>query len=77
MAFGVTGDVLRIDGQLAVARAFGDKSFKDTSKVMSNQEVVDTIKSIKDKQAAAKELIEEAISKKSKEDISCIVVRFQ
>ncbi|XWS63436.1 hypothetical protein CRYUN_Cryun06bG0096700 [Craigia yunnanensis] len=96
------GDVPRVDGQLAVARAFGDKSLKlhlssdpDVTvevidddaefiilasdgiwKVMSNQEAVDTIKNIKDVQSAAKLLIEAAISKKSKDDISCIVVRF-
>ncbi|KAJ1431305.1 PPM-type phosphatase domain [Sesbania bispinosa] len=46
-------------------------------KVMSNQEAVDSIRQIKDAQAAAKHLIEEAISKKSKDDISCIVVKFQ
>jgi len=45
--------------------------------VMSNQEAVDSIRQIKDAQAAAKHLIEEAVSKKSKDDISCIVVRFQ
>ncbi|KAF3531674.1 hypothetical protein DY000_02037199 [Brassica cretica] len=44
--------------------------------VMSNKEAVDAIKSIKDPKAAAKHLIEEAISKKSKDDISCIVVKF-
>ena len=44
---------------------------------MSNQEAVDSIRQIKDAQAAAKHLIEEAVSKKSKDDISCIVVRFQ
>ncbi|XP_022738255.1 probable protein phosphatase 2C 58 isoform X2 [Durio zibethinus] len=96
------GDVPRVDGQLAVARAFGDKSLKihlssepdvtvelidDNAefiilasdgiwKVMSNQEAVDTIKNIKDAQSAAKLLIEAAISRKSKDDISCIVVRF-
>ena len=99
----IPGDVPRVDGQLAVARAFGDKSLKihlssdpdirdenidhETEfilfasdgvwKVMSNQEAVDLIKSIKDPQAAAKELIEEAVSKQSTDDISCIVVRFQ
>ncbi|CAH8355155.1 unnamed protein product [Eruca vesicaria subsp. sativa] len=99
----IPGDVPRVDGQLAVARAFGDKSLKihlssepDIThqtvddgtefivfasdgiwKVMSNQEAVDAIKSIKDPHEAAKELIEEAISRKSKDDISCIVVRFQ
>ncbi|GKU93090.1 hypothetical protein SLEP1_g6718 [Rubroshorea leprosula] len=96
------GDVPRVDGQLAVARAFGDRSLKlhlssepdvkiemindDVEflilasdgiwKVMSNQEAVDTIKHLKDAQAAAKRLIEEAISRKSKDDISCIVVKF-
>ncbi|GAA0187568.1 protein phosphatase [Lithospermum erythrorhizon] len=96
------GDVPRVDGQLAVARAFGDKSLKihlssepDVAiegiddgidliilasdglwKVMSNQEAVDSIKNIKDAQAAAKHLTEEALSRKSKDDISCIVVRF-
>ncbi|EOA17452.1 hypothetical protein CARUB_v10005771mg [Capsella rubella] len=97
----IPGDVPRVDGQLAVARAFGDKSLKihlssepDIThqaiddhtefilfasdgiwKVLSNQEAVDAIKSIKDPHAAAKHLIEEAISKKSKDDISCIVVK--
>ncbi|KAH9621073.1 hypothetical protein KSS87_004533 [Heliosperma pusillum] len=99
----IPGDVPRVDGQLAVARAFGDKSLKlhlssephvetvkidDTAeflilasdglwKVMSNQEAVDAIKSIKDTQSAAKHLTEAAVSRKSKDDISCIVVRFQ
>lgn len=98
----IPGDVPRVDGQLAVARAFGDKSLKlhlssepDIThqtiddhtefilfasdgiwKVLSNQEAVDAIKSIKDPHAAAKHLIEEAISRKSKDDISCIVVKF-
>ncbi|KAK7342373.1 hypothetical protein VNO80_25323 [Phaseolus coccineus] len=99
----IPGDVPRVDGQLAVARAFGDRSLKmhlssepdvfveevlhhteflilasdGIWKVMSNQEAVDSIRQIKDAQAAAKHLIEEAVSKKSKDDISCIVVRFQ
>ncbi|XP_019453708.1 PREDICTED: probable protein phosphatase 2C 58 [Lupinus angustifolius] len=99
----IPGDVPRVDGQLAVARAFGDKSLKmhlssepdvfeveidqhteflilasdGIWKVMSNQEAVDSIRQIKDAQAAAKHLIEDAISKKSKDDISCIVVKFQ
>ncbi|KAL1560659.1 protein-serine/threonine phosphatase [Salvia divinorum] len=97
------GDVPRVDGQLAVARAFGDKSLKlhVTSEpdiavetidhdaefvilasdgvwtVMSNQDAVNCIKTIKDPQAAAKHLIDEALSRKSRDDISCIVVRFQ
>lgn len=99
----IPGDVPRVDGQLAVARAFGDKSLKRhlTSepdvdkeniddnveflilasdglwKVMTNQEAVDAIKHIKDAQSAAKHLTEAAITRKSKDDISCIVVRFQ
>lgn len=98
----IPGDVPRVDGQLAVARAFGDKSLKrhlssepdikvqimdeeveciilasdGLWKVMSNQEAVDAIKSHKDPHSAAKHLIEMALSKKSKDDISCIVVRF-
>ncbi|XP_022989283.1 probable protein phosphatase 2C 58 [Cucurbita maxima] len=97
------GDVPRVDGQLAVARAFGDKSLKlhlssepdvevktvDAStefmilasdgiwKVMTNKEAVESIRHIKDANVAAKRLIDEAVSRKSKDDISCIVVRFQ
>uniref|UniRef100_A0A7N0ZV42 protein-serine/threonine phosphatase n=1 Tax=Kalanchoe fedtschenkoi TaxID=63787 RepID=A0A7N0ZV42_KALFE len=97
------GDVPRVDGQLAVARAFGDKSLKvhlssepdvksemidDNAdfiilasdglwKVMNNQEAVDAVKSIKNAEAAAKYLTDEAVKRKSKDDISCIVVRFQ
>ncbi|KAL2476368.1 putative protein phosphatase 2C 39 [Abeliophyllum distichum] len=96
------GDVPRVDGQLAVARAFGDKSLKEHLssepdvvvefiddetefvilasdgiwKVMSNQEAVDCIKNIKDPKSAAKCLNEEAISRNSTDDISCIVLRF-
>ncbi|KAG6742380.1 hypothetical protein POTOM_053251 [Populus tomentosa] len=99
----IPGDVPRVDGQLAVARAFGNKSLKihlssepDMSeqmihndieflilasdgiwKVMSNQEAVDCIKHIKDSHSAAKNLVEQALSRKSKDDISCIVVRFR
>ncbi|KAL9267730.1 putative protein phosphatase 2C 39 [Drosera capensis] len=96
------GDVARVDGQLAVARAFGDKSLKEHLSsepdvltemiddetefillasdgiwhVMSNQEAIDRIKDIKDPQAAAERLVEEALSRKSTDDISVIVVRF-
>ncbi|GAA0141987.1 protein phosphatase [Lithospermum erythrorhizon] len=96
------GDVPRVNGQLAVARAFGDQSLKahlssdpdvrhvpiDPSmefvilasdglwKVMTNQEATDLVKAIKDPKAAAKRLTTEALGRKSKDDISCIVIRF-
>ncbi|XP_062090437.1 probable protein phosphatase 2C 39 isoform X2 [Humulus lupulus] len=96
------GDVPRVDGQLAVARAFGDKSLKmhlssepdvtveliddETEliilasdglwKVMTNQEAVDLIRHIKDARSAAKHLTEEALHRKSTDDISVVIVRF-
>ncbi|KAL3737014.1 hypothetical protein ACJRO7_025869 [Eucalyptus globulus] len=96
------GDVPRVNGQLAVARAFGDQSLKahltsepdirhvpiDSTiefvilasdglwKVISNQEAVDLVKPIKDPKAAAKRLTSEALARESKDDISCIVIRF-
>ncbi|KAF3793713.1 putative protein phosphatase 2C 10 [Nymphaea thermarum] len=97
------GDVPRVNGQLAVSRAFGDKSLKSHLrsdpdiqhvditgsveflvlasdglwKVMNNQEVVDFARKIKDPVVAAKQLTAEAVSRESKDDISCIVVRFR
>ncbi|KAK7861382.1 putative protein phosphatase 2c 58 [Quercus suber] len=96
------GDVPRVNGQLAVARAFGDQSLKahlssepdvrhvpvDSTiefvilasdglwKVIKNQEAIDLVKHMKDPQAAAKRLTTEALAKNSKDDISCIVIRF-
>jgi protein phosphatase 1L len=45
--------------------------------VIANQEAVDIARKIKDPQKAAKQLIAEALKRDSKDDISCIVVRFR
>ncbi|CAH8391502.1 unnamed protein product [Eruca vesicaria subsp. sativa] len=96
------GNVPRVDGQLAMTRAFGDGRLKehisvrpdieiveihgDTKflilasdglwKVMSNEEAWDEIKEIRDAEKAAKALIDEALARGSKDDISCIAVSF-
>lgn len=44
--------------------------------VMKNQEAIDLVKPVKHPQEAAKRLTTEALARKSKDDISCIVIRF-
>lgn len=44
---------------------------------MANQEAVDIARRIKDPQKAAKQLVVESLNRESKDDISCIVVRFK
>ncbi|PPD82389.1 hypothetical protein GOBAR_DD20682 [Gossypium barbadense] len=44
--------------------------------VMKNEEAVNLVKSVKDPQAAAKLLTTEALARKSKDDISCIIALF-
>jgi protein phosphatase 1L len=44
---------------------------------MANQEAVDIAKKTKDPHKAAKQLAAEALKRESKDDISCIVVRFK
>jgi protein phosphatase 1L len=44
---------------------------------MNNQEAVDLAKRFKDPHVAAKQLTAEALKRESKDDISCIVVRFK
>lgn len=44
---------------------------------MSNQEAVDIARKVKDPVKAAKQLAAEALNRDSKDDISCIVVRFR
>ncbi|WOL09425.1 hypothetical protein Cni_G18178 [Canna indica] len=97
------GDVPRVDGQLAVSRAFGDKNLKPHIRsdpdircehitmqtellilasdgiweVISNEEAVEICRKVKDPQAAARQLTTEALNRGSKDDISCVVVRFR
>lgn len=90
-----------MDAQLAMSRAFGDRSIKEHIsadpdvaiedvgegaelvvlasdglwKVMSNQEAVDQVRDARDARKAAARLVDEAVRRGSKDDISCIVVR--
>ncbi|GER26062.1 protein phosphatase 2C family protein [Striga asiatica] len=104
MTMAIFGNVPRVDGQLAMTRAFGDeKVMKHITvepdvtiekidedieyvilasdglwkvKVMSSEEAVGCIQGLKDEQESAEKLIEEALSRESKDYISCVVVMF-
>ncbi|RZR94889.1 hypothetical protein BHM03_00023655 [Ensete ventricosum] len=65
----------RIEKQGGFVTIFPGNDFLSTL-VINNQEAVDLVKSIKDPQAAAKRLTTEALARKSKDDISCIMIRF-
>ncbi|KAJ9687002.1 hypothetical protein PVL29_015739 [Vitis rotundifolia] len=45
--------------------------------VLSNEEAIDIARKTRDPQRAAKQLVAEALNRESKDDISCIVVRFR
>jgi len=47
------------------------------NQVMANQEAVDIARKVKDPLKAAKQLTAEALKRESKDDISCVVVRFR
>ncbi|XP_048492813.1 probable protein phosphatase 2C 39 isoform X2 [Beta vulgaris subsp. vulgaris] len=96
------GNIPRVDGVLAMTRAFGDGRLKEHIsakpdvkiemlgadakfivlasdglwKVMSNEEACDCIEELDDAQAAAEQLVKEALQRKSADDISCVVVMF-
>ncbi|KAL2496849.1 putative protein phosphatase 2C 58 [Forsythia ovata] len=73
----IPGDVPRVDVEIVDDDVeFVILASDGLWKVMSNQEAVESIRN-KSAQSAAKHLVEEAVSRKSKDDISCIVVRFQ
>lgn len=44
---------------------------------MTNEEAMEIARRVKDPQKAAKELTAEALRRESKDDISCVVVRFR
>lgn len=47
------------------------------NQVMTNQDAVDIARRTRDPQKAAKQLTAEALKRDSKDDISCVVVKFR
>lgn len=47
------------------------------TQVMTNEEAVDIARRIKNPQKAAEQLTAEALNRDSRDDISCVVVRFR
>ncbi|VFQ95579.1 unnamed protein product [Cuscuta campestris] len=98
-----TRNVPRVDGQLAMTRAFGDAQLKEHItvepdvvierigketqfivlasdglwKVMSNKGVVDCVREFNNGEDGARGLIDTALSRGSKDDISCVVVKLE
>lgn len=62
---------------LSLALSLYSFSFIVCCQVMSNQEAVDIARKTRDPQKAAEQLTMAALNKDSKDDISCVVVRFR
>uniref|UniRef100_A0A803L727 protein-serine/threonine phosphatase n=1 Tax=Chenopodium quinoa TaxID=63459 RepID=A0A803L727_CHEQI len=81
----------RVGGVLAISRAFGDKLLKqfviaepeiksyviDYGYTLRLQDAVSLVQDIKDAEAASRKLTEEAFTRGSSDNITCLVIRFE